>query len=257
VATPQQPTDERLGAAEAATGLRFNDRGLLALALTHRSYINENPGAGAESNERLEFLGDGIINFVAGHHLYELAPDATEGELTVRRAHVVKRETLADAARSLGLGALLLMARGEAASGGAGRPSNLANVYEALCGAILLDRGYETARSFILRTLKSEIEASGNGGAPRDPKSLLQEIIQSRGGRSPGYEVVSVSGPDHDRRFIVEVVVAGAVTGRGEGRRKIDAERAAAQDALRSLGHGAGVTGPGRHLAGGPGNTQS
>ena len=231
----EQLTATGLAAAQEALGLSLSGPALLSLALTHRSFVNENPGLGAQSNERLEFLGDGIINFVIGHRLYELSPHASEGELTAQRAQVVRGETLALAAMKLGLGGLLVMGRGEASSGGAERASNLANAFEAVAGAVFLDCGFEAARSFILRALGEEVAAAARSGTPKDPKSVLQEVLQARGMKSPEYALAAVIGPDHDRLFVIDVLVDGQPAGRGEGRRKVDAERAAAQDAAKRL----------------------
>ncbi len=226
--------DRDLSLIEVSIGFDFREKSLLLLALTHRSYINENPGAGAatESNERLEFLGDSVVGFAVGHHLYERAEGATEGELTAMRAQVVRREALAGAAGRLGLGEYLVMGKGEAAGGGSSRLSNLANVFEAIAGAILLDAGAGAASDFVLRALQPDLEAALSGGAAKDPKSLLQEALQARGQKSPEYVVSGTTGPGHDRMFVIDVLIGGAASGRGEGRRKIDAERAAARDAL-------------------------
>lgn len=221
--------------AQASVGLTFRDAGLMELALTHRSFVNENPVLGAESNERLEFLGDGVINLVVGHRLYGEAPDAAEGSLTARRAQVVRWETLAAAGQRLGLGPWLVMGRGEASSGGADRASNLANAFEALVGAVFLDRGFEAASDFTLRALAEDIDRAARAGPPKDPKSVLQELLQAQGRKSPEYSTVTITGPDHQRTFIVEALVDGLAAGRGQGMRKIDAERAAASDAVRSL----------------------
>jgi ribonuclease-3 len=148
----------------------------------------------------------------------------------------VRREALAQAAKKLSVGTWLVMGRGEAASGGAERVSNLANAFEAVAGAVYLDKGFHAARDFIVRALDEHITAlAKSAGAPKDPKSVLQEVLQGRGAKSPEYTLVSMMGPDHDRTFVVEVLVDGHVAGRGEGRRKIDAERAAALDAVSRL----------------------
>lgn len=233
---PTEPLDqEQISAAQEALGLHFSGSPLLALAFTHKSFVNEDPGAGIESNERLEFLGDSIINFVVGFRLYDQAPGAPEGELTACRAQVVRRETLAVAAQKLGLGAWLVMGKGEASSGGADRTSNLANAFEAVAGAVFLDRGFEAACEFIGHALETEIASVAVASTPKDPKSVLQELLHARGLKSPEYALVSAAGPDHDRTFIIEARVDGASAGRGEGRRKIDAERAAALDAVSKI----------------------
>ena len=229
---PTEPLDqEQISAAQQILGLHFSEPALLALALTHKSFVNENPVAGVESNERMEFLGDSVINFIVGHRLYDEIPNAPEGELTARRAQVVRRETLAIAAQKLGLGSWLVMGKGEASSGGADRTSNLANAFEAVAGAVFLDRGFKAACEFTAHALETEI-AAALASTSKDPKSILQELLQGRGLNSPEYALLSAEGPDHDRTFIIEARVDGEAAGRGEGRRKIDAERAAALDAV-------------------------
>ncbi len=236
-------TDADIAEAENATGLRFARRELFTLALTHRSFVNEGPAPAPESNERLEFLGDGVINLAVAHRLFEVSPEASEGELTAQRAQVVRRDALARAAKKLRLGEFLVMGRGEAAGGGAARASNLANALEAVAGAVYLDCGFEGAYRFVLSALGEELATATTFGTPKDPKSTLQERLQARGGRAPEYVLAAVTGPEHDRMFEVEVIVGGSATGRGEGRRKIDAERAAALDALSRLGEPAAPRG--------------
>lgn len=216
-------------------GVRFNRTALLETALTHESYLNENPGQSVESNERLEFLGDSALNYIVGRYLYETLPDLPEGDLTVRRAQAVRKETLSEAATRLGLGDLLVMGRGETASGGASRPSNLANAFEALVGAILLDQGIDAASDFVIRWLEPALERLVASNTPKDPKSSLQELLQARGESPPEYELVNVEGPDNSPEFTVEAVVNGETLGRGVARRKIDAERSAAVEAIDAL----------------------
>jgi len=221
--------------AEARLGYRFRDRSLLSRALVHSWYPNENPGTGVEPNERLEFLGDGFINFVIAHKLYLGTPDAPEGDLTARRSLLVRGETLALVSTGLGLGDLLVMGRGEVAGGGRDRGSNLADAFEAVVGAVLLDGGYAKARAFVLRCLKSEIADALRSEPPKDPKSQLQELLQANGGKAPRYDTVSAAGPEDAPWFTVTVSAGGSVLGEGAGRRKVDAERAAASSALRAL----------------------
>ncbi len=222
---------------EAKLGVTFRQRGLLELALVHSSYINEFPGIVPESNERLEFLGDALLGLVMAHELYQRYPGRSEGELTSLRSALVQDEALARAARSLDLGRHLVMGRGEEASGGRERPSNLSGAFEALVGALLLDQGYEPARAFVLRALGREIAEVGQRGALQNPKSALQEALQGRKQPPPSYRIVEVSGKDHARTFTAEVLVSGQVMGRGTGRRKIDAEQEAAREALKALGY--------------------
>ena len=233
---PIEPLDDvQLKNVEATLGIAFKDRSLLQESLTHQSFINENPGVTAVSNERLEFLGDGLLNFVVAHRLFTKAPEQAEGDLTARRAQAVRRETLAHVAGRMRLGDFLVMGKGEAASGGAARASNRANAFEALVGAVLLDRGFRSARSFVLRWMRPEISGILAGKTPKDPKSRLQEILQSRGRAVPGYRVIEVAGPPEHRHFAVSVEVDGAALGQGTGKRKIDAEREAARQAIEAL----------------------
>ena len=225
----------QLAELEAGIGVDFRDRSLLARALVHRSYLNENPEEAAQSNERLEFLGDAMIDLVVGRELFERLPEAPEGILTARRSLAVRGDALARVAAQLGLGQRLLMGHGERASGGAERISNLAGTLEAVVGAVLLDQGQDAATRFVLRVLDGEISAAMEAETPKDAKSLLQEFAQARGGQPPGYLVTGFEGPDHDRVWKVDAVVGGEVVARGKGHRKLDAEREAAAAALERL----------------------
>jgi ribonuclease-3 len=229
------PDNEELQAAQTRLRLRFRDLVHLRTALTHQSFLNENPDIGGESNERMEFLGDSALNYIIGRWLYERLPGAPEGDLTARRANAVRRETLARAARRMKLGEILVMGRGEEASGGAERQSNLADTFEALVGAALVDRDIRTASAFVLRWLGPELRKIVQSDAPKDPKSALQEALQSKGKAPPSYRLVSADGPDNEPNFTMEVVVSGKSLGVGEGRRKIDAQREAARQALDAL----------------------
>lgn len=233
--TTQPITDSRLSDLEARLGVGFDDRTLLSNALVHASFVNENPDAGLQSNERVEFLGDAVVDLAVGHVLLGRIEGATEGELTAVRSLVVRSDALARAASRLALGEFLLMGRGERANGGAGRTSNLADAFEAVVGAIFLDRGYAEARAFVERTLASEIDAAVEAESPKDPKSRLQEVAQAAGWGAPVYRTVTSEGPDHMRRFTVEVFVQGRMAGSGSGARKVDAERMAAAEAYASL----------------------
>ena len=221
---------------EASLGLSFNDPDLLRLALVHGSCLNEDPDGPSESNERLEFLGDAVIGLAVAREVYRRYPDRPEGELTALRSALVRGDTLARMADSMGLGAHLLMGRGEEDGGGRERPSNLAAALEALVGAVFLDRGYQDARDFVLRVLSEELSAVGERRTLKNPKSLLQELVQRDGGEPPSYRISEVTGEEHARRFSVEAVLAGKVVGRGTGRRKSQAEEAAAREALKALG---------------------
>jgi ribonuclease-3 len=216
-------------------GLEFQDLSLLETALTHSSYLNENPTFSFESNERMEFLGDAVIGMIVARELYEHCPDISEGELTQRRSHVVRSASLARAAQDLDLGRCLRMGRGEEAAGGRERRSNLEAALEALVGAVFLDGGYEAARALVLRILRERINEVVRQGIPRDVKGRLQELTQARGHGQPRYTLLEASGPDHAPTFTVAVEVNGEVYGRGTGNSKGKAEQAAAREALGKL----------------------
>jgi ribonuclease-3 len=222
-------------ALEERLGVKFKNPALLREALVHASYLNENPGLSIDSNERMEFLGDAALALVVAQQLYKDYPAEDEGRLTELRTHLVRRETLARAARHLGLGDHLLLGRGEEAAGGRRRPTNLACAYEAMVGALFLDGGLPRVRRFVRQTLKAEVEGLRQRPLPVDPKSRLQELAQSCWQSVPLYRVLKAEGPDHARRFTVEVVVRGDVLGVGEGRSKQQAEKAAARQALERL----------------------
>ena len=214
-------------------GLDFEDQGLLRQALVHRSYLNEHPDSPLESYERMEFLGDAVLELVVSTALYARLPSLSEGELTKLRSQLVCGDSLAGAAHSIGLGDALLLGRGEETTGGRSRNTILAAAFEALVAAVFLDRGYQHARDFVLKTLAGPLETACCDGAPREnPKSALQELFQGLGEPAPTYRLAEASGPDHRPVFIMEALLDGEVIGRGEGGRKSDAERAAAQDAL-------------------------
>ena len=215
---------------QEALGVRFRDEGLLRLALAHSSYLNENPGEFAESNERLEFLGDAVLGLVVAEELYAANPQWSEGKLTRARAVLVQESSLSEAARRLDLGRWFWMGKGEDAGGGRDRPSNLAAGLEALVGAAFLDRGYDAAKNVVLRVLADFLASLDR--PPANPKSLLLETAQANGLPPPTYRIVEEGGSDHDPMFVAEVSVGGEVAGIGRGRRKALAERAAAEDAL-------------------------
>tara|TARA_B110000116_G_C16743501_1_gene539710 strand:- start:139 stop:861 length:723 start_codon:yes stop_codon:yes gene_type:complete len=233
---PTSPLEiEDLDAIESALGVTFINRELLMLALTHQSYINEHPDELPVSNERLEFLGDSIVGMVVANLLYVGAPDLPEGDLTVRRSQVVRRETLASVSKSIGLGDWLVMGKGEAAAGGNERNSNLADSFEAVAGAVFVDQGYEHAYSFVNQWLGPYVDEVLRTETRKDPKSLLQEYLQGNRGKPPRYRLVSESGLINDIVFTMEVVIDGKAIATGTGSRKIDAEREAAAKALSIL----------------------
>jgi len=210
---------------------------LLRTALVHRSYVNEVKGE--EDNERLEFLGDAVLNLVVSQHLMELFPGRREGELSQMRAALVRWDTLAAVAERLKLGEYLFLGRGEEQSGGRSRPSNLAGALEAVIGAVFLDRGLRTARRLVLRILRPEVARIRAGEPVIDSKSELQRITQARWRQVPRYRLVREEGPDHARMFTVEVLLGDKVLGQGSGASKKQAELDAARKALEALAHSA------------------
>ncbi len=221
---------------EKEMGVSFNDKTLLSQALVHSSFLHENPGIFDESNERLEFLGDAIVGSAVAAELYSEYDSWPEGMLSAGRDCLVQGDTLARVAGRLGLGEHLQMGRGEEKAGGRNRSNNLAATFEAVVGAYFLDLGYDAAVDLVLRLLAPEFPSLADPVASRNPKSSLQEMIQAKGRMAPSYRIVSVDGKDHARRFKVEVVVDGESIGIGVGSRKALAERAAAYDALKSMG---------------------
>lgn len=216
-------------------GITFNDLSLLQQAFVHRSYLNENPEFSLSSNERLEFLGDALLGLVVAENLYQQFASLNEGEMTKLRSALVRQDSLVRLASSLQLGDYLYLGQGEEKSGGQKRARNLACALEALIGAIFLDQGFTTAKSFILRLFSSILQQAIEEGLTADYKSRLQELAQAKRQGTPLYRVVSVEGPDHDRRFTIEVVIGEEVFGRGGGKSKQSAEKEAARQALEHL----------------------
>jgi ribonuclease-3 len=215
-------------------GYTFRDATLLQLALTHPSVAHET-GTPLPHNQRLEFLGDAVLQLVLTRELYEKFPAFDEGPLTKARAKLVNRRTLAEHARTLGLGAHLILSRGEEINGGRERASTLADAFEALFGAIFLDGGFEAAREFILREFGAAFGKLNVLPIIENPKGELQELLQARSAEAPEYRVLSATGPDHDRLFECTVQHAGVELARGRGKSKKDAESDAALAALKKL----------------------
>lgn len=215
---------------QAAIGLHWKDVGLLREALTHSSYSFEHPGS--RHNQRLEFLGDAVLEIVISEHLYHVLPHSSEGELTKLRAVIVCEPSLAEAARKIGLGSYLRMGHGEELSGGRDRPSVLADAFEALLGAVYLDRGARCARGFILRVMDGTIGNALNGRAEFDFKTRLQELLQKDAYDPPRYVILKEEGPDHRKTFTAAVTYKGRILGTGAGRSKKEAEQFAAREAL-------------------------
>ncbi|HEX5660993.1 MAG TPA: ribonuclease III [Polyangiales bacterium] len=222
-----------------ALGHRFADAGLLHEALTHRSYANEHPEHAPRDNERLEFLGDAVLTLSASTLLWERFPEATEGELTRRRADLVCEASLAAIGRSLGLGRSLRLGRGENRSGGRDKPRLLCSALEACIAAVYLDAGAATATQVVRRLLEPALNAPELGR--RDAKTRVQELVQSLGEGTPRYAVLNASGPDHARMFEVSCVSDARELGRGTGRSKLEAEQSAARAALLALEEPGGV----------------
>ena len=216
-------------------GLRFANLHLLVRALTHRSYVNENQNA-LEDNERLEFLGDAVLDFVVGAWVYNHFPEMQEGDLTRMRSALVRTDTLAEFARRLDLGSALRLGRGELASGGSQRDNLLCATFEALVGAVYLDAGIPVVETFVEPLLSDISSKVISQEEIYDPKSTLQEWAQSNKLGTPRYTTVDSSGPDHAKVFTIEVRVNDKVVGRGEGTSKQAAAQMAAQAALESLG---------------------
>jgi ribonuclease-3 len=224
-----QPLD--LAEVEARLAYHFRDPGLLRRSLTHRSFAGGDPGL---NNEQLEFLGDAVLSLAMGDLLIQRFSDRPEGDLSKVRASLVNEAVLARKAAELGLGAHLLVGRGEERTGGRRKPSILAGAYEAVLGAVYLDGGYEAARQVVLSHFHRAIDDHATVGL-QDYKTRLQEITQSRFKEVPTYRLVRETGPDHDKRFVSQILVAGKVYGRGVGRSKKIAEQAAAMQALERL----------------------
>ncbi len=224
-----------LSELEKTLGITFNDKSLLQRALTHSSYLNENPDYPLSDNERLEFLGDAVLDFLTAKYLYNRFPEMREGQLTSLRAALVKRETLAHFAASYNLGEHLLLSRGEEESGGRNREAILCAAFEALVGAILLDQGLQKANEFILKCIEPEIKRILEEELYRDAKSTLQELTQARFQITPVYRTVAERGPDHAKEFTVEVLVGNKVYGQGIGPSKQMAEQEAAKMALQRI----------------------
>jgi ribonuclease-3 len=216
-------------------GLRFTDLGLLAQALVHSSYTNEQPPP-ARSNDRLEFLGDAVVALVISEALFARYPDADEGELTTRRAAIVSAGGLARIAGRLQLGDYVVLGHGASIAGERARNSILAGAFEAVTGALYEEQGLEAARDWLLQVCALELDAGLPVQALKAPKSRLQEMAYAETGRPPHYRLVSAEGPHHARMYEVEVSFGGQVLGHGSGRNRRQAETAAANEALQALG---------------------
>jgi ribonuclease-3 len=216
-------------------GIAFHNEGLLYRALTHRSYLNEHSEV-TEDNERLEFLGDAVLDFLVGAMLYNRFPEMQEGQLTRLRASLVRTEQLAELARQIGLGQHIRLGRGEDEAGGREREALLCDVFEAILGGLYLDSGLEAVKEFVERLFLPVATEIAREQTDVDAKSFFQEWAQSELNFTPQYVTVSAEGPDHEKLFTVEVRVNGEAYGAGAGRSKQAAARAAAMDALKRVG---------------------
>lgn len=230
-----------LSGLESRLGYAFRDRRLLERALTHRSRSREE-GLGAPDNGSLEFLGDAVLGLAVADRLFRDLADSDEGRKSKKRAHLVSKPTLARLGNELALGDHLRLGRGEERSGGRGKPSLIADTFEAVVAAIYLDGGYEQAVTFIMRTYGSALDDLGRAGAQEgagDHKSALQEWLQARGRALPDYRLAAAAGPDHEKIFTVNVFVDRTLLATGAGPTKKEAERQAAREALAVLTGGA------------------
>ena len=213
-------------------GLSFNNEGLLKQAFVHRSYINENKDLGMDHNERLEFLGDAVLELVVTDFLYSEYPGVDEGMLTAYRSSLVRTESISVAARGMGMNELLLLSKGESRDEGKARDYILANTFEAFVGAVYLDLGYDSARDVIADVLFENIQQVIEDGSWKDPKSHFQEFAQEAHSETPRYELISAVGPDHDKEFVMAVFIGNKKIAEGKGNSKQKAQQDAAQKAL-------------------------
>ncbi len=222
---------------EHAQGINFRDKELLQRAFVHRSYVNEQGALdGLQDNERLEFLGDSLLSYVVSEELYRRYPEYQEGQLTSIRSALVRRETLARLAQAMEMGEFLLLGHGEEESGGRLRTATLCAVFEAVVGAIYMDQNIEAVRHFVLPLMLDELERVEHVALEKDPKSRLQEYVQSTFNVTPRYRMAEASGPDHAKTFVMKVMVGDKIYGVGTGHSKQEATQQAAAMALANLG---------------------
>lgn len=231
-APPRMPDFSSLA---RALGLSFNDIGVLAEALTHRSYLNEHREYAGGHNERLEFLGDAVLELAATDFLFRKFPAKPEGELTAYRAALVNTVSLSESAQALGINDYLLLSKGEARDTGRARDVILADAFEAIIGAAYLDQGYAPAEAFIARNLYGKIDAIIERRSYQDAKSRFQELAQEKRGVTPSYRTLSEEGPDHSKLFTVGVYLGAEEAARGDGQSKQEAEQKAAEAALAAM----------------------
>lgn len=225
---------ELLAQLELKLGYKFKSEDLLLASVTHKSFANENIEV-TEDNQRLEFLGDAVLGLVVAEALMEKLPQASEGELTPRRAALVNEVGLAALARRFDLGLFLRLGKGEEKNEGRGRPSILADAVESVIGAVYLDGGYDSARDVVSTLLADGLDRVVGGRPPSESKTVLQEMLQAQNKPAPEYRVANEEGPDHEKLFHVEILEEGRVLAKGQGRSKKEAEKAAATAALKSM----------------------
>lgn len=221
---------------EQAIGITFANKELLTHAFIHRSYINENPKSGFEHNERLEFLGDAVIELVVTDYLYRSYPDHHEGDLTAYRSALVNAVIMGEVAQTLGMNDYLLLSKGEQKDTGRARQTILANTYESFVGALYLDQGYAVCDQFVTKTLLTHLSDIIKNKSWKDAKSLIQEEAQERLGITPAYKVVGEVGPDHDKHFTIGIFFGDKKIAEGKGRSKQEGEQQAALAALEKNG---------------------
>lgn len=226
--------DKQLKEFEKNAGVNFADYALLRVAFTHRSYVNESKTAD-EHNERLEFLGDAVLEIVVTDYLFRVYPQSPEGELTAFRAALVNASSLSNVATDLNINACLLLSKGESKDTGRARATILANAFEAVVGALYLDQGYDVARDFIKEHLLTRADEIITSGSWKDAKSAFQEVAQAKFGATPRYELLSSKGPDHDKHFVVGLFVNEKQVAEGSGKSKQEAEQRAAERALEKV----------------------
>lgn len=228
----KKDSNEDLKVFQNELGVAFNDLGMLGQALTHRSFVNEHHNPTLENNERLEFLGDAVLELAASNYLYHQYPDVAEGYLTAYRSGLVNTSTLSETASELGANEHLRLSKGEARDVGRARQYILADTFEAITGAIYLDQGYEAAETFLKTKLFPKVDRIVKKRLWQDAKSLFQEKAQEFYSTTPSYDVLEESGPDHDKTFTAGVFIGGELVARADGPSKQDAEQSAAERGL-------------------------
>ncbi len=219
---------------EKNAGLNFKNKTLLKTAFAHRSFMNENKGFVPEHNERLEFLGDAVLELVSSDFLFKRFPEKPEGELTALRAALVNTQSIYEAALKLNMNDYLLLSKGEARDTGRARVFILADAFEALIGAVYLDKGYSEAKEFIAENILYKIDEIVEKRLWQDPKSRFQELVQEKESATPKYKLLKETGPDHDKKFVSAVFVGEQKIAEGEGKSKQESEQAAAKAALQT-----------------------